>query len=730
VTSLRSYLVRARQLPPHVAAQRAAALIVRTLRARLHAARDHVRPTYAAQPSAGRLRWRLRDIGTNLSFGSPEALAETTTCYLQHRFDILGSGWTEIRHGLECPGFAGHRYPPGTSANADPDGRWLASRINGSNLAASQRIWRMIRPPYVPIDWQLDIKSGYRWSERKHYRSIRYGTHPGVDVKVPWELARLQHLPQLAIAYRVALAGVSGFASADQYRDEICNQILDFIATNPPRFGVNWTCAMDVAIRIVNVLTALDLLHAAGARLEAGMIAVFERCVWDHAVHIIGNLEWSPGVRSNHYLSNIAGLIFAAAYLPRTADTDTWLAFAVRELLVEAQAQFLADGGNFEASTGYHRLSAELVLFPVALVLGLEADEVDAISRPHRRLDVRPPQAGRPLACEAVAGRRTPIPPWLMAALGKAAALTRDAGKPNGQVVQWGDTDSGRLLKLQPAWRRLGTAAEPGAWVEDPLDHRALIAGAARLTGDDDLAACAGGCWNDAEVLAALAGHGPAVAMRSSPPESMVADAFDFDAFIASARALPASQQRYLEFRLTSGSLDEVERAAYPEFGHYVFRAPRFYLAVRCPRTVPRSASHAHDDTLAIELEIDGVPIFEDPGTYVYTPLPDERNRYRTAAAHSVPRPAGHRGLDLSRGLFDAGNLLPGRCLYFGPRGFAGEVIGPDWTVARVVELKQDSLRLIDASWSAPLEDLAPNASLPPVCWGYGRRTTRSPRSF
>src|SRR5262249_54243013 len=80
------------------------------------------------------------------------------------------------------------------------------------------------------------------------------------------------------------------------------------------------------------------------------------------------------------------------------------------------------------------------------------------------------------------AGRGTPIPSWLTSILVRAAGLARDASKPNGQVVQWGDTDSGRLLKLQPAWTEASPAARQGAaWVDDLLDHRALVAAAARL---------------------------------------------------------------------------------------------------------------------------------------------------------------------------------------------------------------------------------------------------------
>jgi hypothetical protein len=76
-----------------------------------------------------------------------------------------------------------------------------------------------------------------------------------------------------------------------------------------------------------------------------------------HGKHIIGHLEWDDALRGNHYLSNVVGLLFVAAYLPRTMEMDVWLALGVQELVNEVELQFHPDGANFEASTSYHRLS-------------------------------------------------------------------------------------------------------------------------------------------------------------------------------------------------------------------------------------------------------------------------------------------------------------------------------------------------------------------------------------
>ncbi|MFB3134975.1 MAG: hypothetical protein ACE1Y3_04505, partial [Rhodospirillales bacterium] len=205
-----------------------------------------------------------------------EPIAAVTGQYLDHRFDLLGSGWVRVEHGMRCRGFEGHRYPPvAPSASAEDGGAPSASAVSPGNRARARAIRRLTDPDYRPIDWQIDFKSGYRWSARRWYRTIRFGHEPGVDVKAPWELARLQHLVQLAWAYIGARAKEAGFEAPETYASEFRNQVLDFLAANPPRFGVNWYSTMEVAIRAANLLLALDLFRRHGARFDAAFMGEF-----------------------------------------------------------------------------------------------------------------------------------------------------------------------------------------------------------------------------------------------------------------------------------------------------------------------------------------------------------------------------------------------------------------------------------------------------------------------
>src|SRR5262249_38136407 len=148
---------------------------------------------------------------------------------------------------------------------------------------------------------------------------------------------------------------------------------------------------------------------------------------------------------ANHYLADVAGLAFIAAALPRTPETEGWLAFAGREVLGELLHQFLPDGGSFEASTGYHRLSGEMVAFAVALLTGLPAERVEAL----RRAALPRTRPARP------GSRHAPPEPRHLERLATIGDFALALTKPSGRIVQLGDNDSGRFFKLHPVLRRV-----------------------------------------------------------------------------------------------------------------------------------------------------------------------------------------------------------------------------------------------------------------------------------
>lgn len=734
---LRHYVQSARALPPRAVLRRAIEIFRREGAARVRRHADRIVPTLAARPSGGPL---LRHFAAPplelLEVRADEIRARSALC-LAHRFDLLGSGWVEVRHGMACRGLEGRRYAHSIPAGADP-----VRLLNPANRGAARRIRRLIPPGYRPIDWQIDFKSGYRWQERTWYREIAYGQAPGADVKVPWELSRMQHASVLAWAFALSRAGASGFLPAQAYADEFRSQALDFIAANPPRYGVAWACTMDCAIRAANWLAARDLLLAAGAVFDPAFEEVFSASIEAHAWHIVQNLEWGVELRGNHYLADICGLAFAAAYLPCSPQVDAWLAFAVRELVTEAGLQFHPDGSSFEASTGYHRLAGEMLLWTTALLLGLPEEKQAALASYDRRLQPHPPglaPAPVPQYPLPGSGRHSPFPSWYWQRLERIADFARLLAAPGSGVPPVGDFDSGRFLKLWPAcraepakavrtlWENLGDGVEPTGetvyWSEDLLDHRHLVAAAAGLFARPDFVRDAGQGHLETFLVrrlanAVLPAGEDATGARASAP-------------VGQTLVVPPGAAT-LEIPLPGADLRAgLILRAWPGFGLYLFRSERLYLLVRCGPVGQRgNGGHAHHDQLSLVLAADGRTIVADPGSYLYTPLPQRRNEYRSVRAHCAPRTVdGREPGRLDLGLFHLPDLTRAECLHFGPDGFFGTHQGYGAPVWRRVEILADRLRVAD--WAEGLELLSPALPPPgtvssvPFSPGYGWRERR-----
>jgi hypothetical protein len=473
--------------------------------------------------------------------------------YFGHQFDLLGSGWREWGYAGEASGVEGHSYrhnlpTPETMALAD----WLALTLPQAYIAYSQKLLATLPPDYSLLDWQKDIKSGFRWDSRAWYKNIRYGLASGADIKVPWELGRMQHLPQLAVWYR------ANTPQGERIVHEFCHEIIDFVAMNPPGFGVQWASTMDVAIRVANWLIAYDILKNSGAEFTAHFVDFFAQSVYAHGRHIVGNLEYSDTEAGNHYLSDIGGLLFVAAYLARTAETDVWLAFAVQELICESERQFYAEGSNFEGSTSYHRLTTEMVSYATALVLGLPADKMDALRvYDHTRYRIRPTLQAPPLPLYRMGnGRESPFPAWYWEKLARMADFIRHTTRPDGLAVQIGDNDSGRFTFVSPQTTQI---------------------------------------------------------------------------------ALPTSPTPELH--------------AYPEFGLFVYQCTRYYLCIRCGGKIHGNRGHCHNDQLSFELAVGDVPFVVDPGTYLYSALPERRNQFRATASHNTISVPGREQSELGHGV-------------------------------------------------------------------------------
>ena len=638
-----SWLRKAFAYPPHVAARKLVIRIRSSVTDRNRRAYDLSTCTRVNQ-AASSIANSLVDIASlDCSGIEPATASYLAEMFLEHRYDLLGSGWVKNAYDSRAVGVEGHCYENNLQVeNYDQNGDWLRNLLAPAHVINSSKIWRKISPPYQPIDWQKDYKSGYRWTAASWYKD-QWVDLPGVDIKVPWELARLQHLPQLVL-FAVVLP-----ERRDELLRECRNQILDFIAANPPRMGVNWTCTMDVAIRAVNILLAYDIcrqLDRDETCCDQAFSQIIADSIYEHGRHIVRNLEWSEQLANNHYLANLTGLLSIARYLTPTPEIDCWRAFAVQELISEMRRQFYPDGGNFESSTSYHRLSTEMMTYATAMTIGMNNSERESLVEHNPKLWTSRPPLKPAIDQEYDVNQPRLFPGWYLERLYRAGCLTMSLTRPSGDVAQIGDNDSGHLFRLTPVGCFFDTAtalskyenlkgqrySEDKYWDRDDCCHLPLLSAMAGLFENPDLTSMGIECPLERSLISTLAGGAIVSGMAYSRVIPSIAGQFEYQSLPHKNKTTHtlASQA---EQTLTDGLMFH----AFPDSGIFIFRSHRLHLTIcATPPGQNGVGGHSHNDKLSYDLFFDGAKLVADPGTYLYTALPQRRNEFRSVRAHNT----------------------------------------------------------------------------------------------
>ena len=276
-----------------------------------------------------------------------------------------------------------------------------------------------------PIDWHRDFKSGRFWPLLPFRRIDMLDLDRPSDIKVPWEISRLQWLIPLGQAYLLT--------QDEKYSLAVREIVEEWRCANPVARGVNWACAMEVALRAISLVWLFMIFRRASAWADEQFRVSFLRLLYVHADFTSRHLEWSD-VNGNHLLADAAGLVVVGLFFERGRAPRRWHAEGWRILVSEIGKQVYEDGVDFEVSTAYQRLVMELYLIPAL----------------HRR------SAG--LAVDQD----------VSTALERMAEFVASYTRSDGTAPSWGDADDGRVLPFG------GQAL---------ADHRYLLGLVARAAG-------------------------------------------------------------------------------------------------------------------------------------------------------------------------------------------------------------------------------------------------------
>jgi hypothetical protein len=303
------------------------------------------------------------------------------------------------------------------------------------------------------LPWHADFKSGREWPLQFAPDIDYHELDRPTDVKVPWELSRCQHFTALGQAYWLT--------GDERYAQEFVDEVTDWIRRNPWCHGVNWACAMDVALRAVSWIWGFYYMSGSAACRSPVFRGEFLRALYLHGEHVETYIE-RVDVNGNHYLCDGVGLVFVGAFFRSTRKGQRWLCLGREIIHDEMFNQTTEDGVDFEKSTAYHRLVLEAFL-TCGVLLDLHGDPLSSAWR---------------------------------ARLERMLEFVDAYVKPDGLVPLIGDADDGRVQKLGP---------------QPMTDHRYLLSAGAVLFGRGDFKRSARRFWEESFWLL-----GPDAAARFS----------------------------------------------------------------------------------------------------------------------------------------------------------------------------------------------------------------------
>ena len=205
------------------------------------------------------------------------------------------------------------------------------------------------------IDWHQDFKCGFRW-EIGYYKDLKYGIKDTFsDVKIPWELSRLQWLIPIGQAYLLT--------NDKKYASKVREILESWIDKNPCGYSINWSCTMEVALRIITLTWLFHVFKNSSEWKFKIFRGKLLQLIYLHGDFTSRNLERSD-INGNHFTANAAGLVFAGLFFGNYKKSKSWLDLGWQILCKEIILQISEDGVDFEGSIAYHRLVTELFLYP------------------------------------------------------------------------------------------------------------------------------------------------------------------------------------------------------------------------------------------------------------------------------------------------------------------------------------------------------------------------------
>ncbi len=470
---------------------------------------------------------------------------------------------------------------------------WIKHNINLSNKKKSSELLKKIfvNQKYKFMNWHCDYDKDSSWDNKSFFSFYKLDIKKYGDPKFVWEISRLQQLTKLSFLYYLETK------KSDQKKilSYLRCSILDFLISNPPMRGINWINPMEVSIRGANLALILDII---GKKIFSNTeLLTIINYLNDHKIFILNNLEYSRLCRTNHYLSNIVGLMIIAYMLPDSKENKEILSFATNQFFNEIENQFLSDGGHIEGSSGYHLLSNEIIIigfevyFKIDKKIKFSKNLKEIISIFNKVfLILKNSKTINSLFIEE-----------LIKKMRKINFFSKSLIKNDQTFVQIGDNDSGCFISLD--------------FFSDDLEKKNIH----KILNNKKN----GLCIFDKTI-------------------KKLGVANNYEPFELNKKKYNLRNYEKKKFLITlspSIELSKLKTLNFKEFGIFKIFNNQLNLFIVCKgKTNFFYSGHSHDDNLSLDIQNGKIDLISDPGTFSYGKNIKLRQLYRSSDSHFVPR--------------------------------------------------------------------------------------------
>jgi len=218
-----------------------------------------------------------------------------------------------------------------------------------------------------PINWNYEFKAG-KPTPMIFAPDIDYRDYSLTgDCKFVWEPSRHHHLVTLGRAFR--------YTGDERYAEELLNQLESWMEQCPYGVGMQWRSPLELAIRLINWVWALELIRPSAAlsdQRRERIAASAYRHLWD-----ITRKYSRFSSANNHLIGEAAGVFIGSSYFHALRGASRWRAQSREILHREISTQTYADGGNREQALGYHLFVLQFFLL-AGLVARHRGEDFDA----------------------------------------------------------------------------------------------------------------------------------------------------------------------------------------------------------------------------------------------------------------------------------------------------------------------------------------------------------------